>query len=111
MRSNIINISANIAAVVARVNVVAVDVIRCASATGERLYGHTWQQYGPTTWFKQATPKPSDCDVPCSDALRCLGSGPLGGGILGGLLSGPGMPMSLSMRFQPVGSLGLPPRS
>lgn len=55
MRSNIINIRANIAAVVARVNAVVVDVIRSASATGLRLYGHTWQpQYGPT-WFKPTT--------------------------------------------------------
>ena len=109
MRSNII-ISANIAAAVARVNVVVVDVIRSASAAGERLYGHTWQQYGPTTWFKQTTPEPSDCDVPCSDALRCLGSGPLGGGLLGGL-SAAGLPMSLSMRFQTMESMGLIPRS
>ncbi|WP_147274242.1 hypothetical protein [Bremerella cremea] len=100
MRSNIINIRANIAAVVARVNAVVVDVIRSASATGLRLYGHTWQtQYGQT-WFKPTTLKPSDCLVPCL-ALRCLGGG----------LSSTGMPMSLSMRFQNEESLGRIPRS
>ena len=100
MRSNIINIRANFAAVVARVAVVAVDVIRNASASGLRLYGHTWQQYGPTTWFKQTTECP-ERDVPC-DAMRCLG----------GSLSGSSPSMSLSMRLLlPVQSLGLLPRS
>ncbi|MHC2069977.1 hypothetical protein ACYFX5_21090 [Bremerella sp. T1] len=100
MRSNIINIRANFAAVVARVAVVAVDVIRnAASATGLRLYGHTWQ-YGTKTWGKQSPPKPSDC-LPC-DALRCLG---------GGLLLGSTPSMSLSMRFRMEESLGLIPRS
>lgn len=101
MRSNIINISANFAAVVARVFVVAVDVIRTASATCLRLYGHTWQQYGPNTWGKQSPPKPSEHDVPC-DALRCLG---------GSLLLGSSPSMSLSMRLPMVPSLGLIPRS
>ncbi|MBA2114306.1 hypothetical protein HOV93_14630 [Planctomycetes bacterium FF15] len=101
MRINIINISANFAAVVARVFVVAVDVIRTASATCLRLYGHTWQQYGPNTWGKQSPPKPSECDVPC-DALRCLG---------GSLLLGSSPSMSLSMRLQMEQSLGLIPRS
>lgn len=101
MRSNIINIRANFAAVVARVAVVAVDVIRNASATCLRLYGHTWQQYGPKTWGKQSPPKPSEHDVPC-DALRCLG---------GSLLLGSAPSMSLSMRFRNEGSLGLLPRS
>lgn len=102
MRSNIINIRANFAAVVARVFVVAVDVIRNASATCLRLYGHTWQQYGPKTWGKQSPPKPSEHDLPC-DALRCLGGG--------SLLLGSPVSMSLSMRFRNEGSLGLIPRS
>ncbi|QDU77362.1 hypothetical protein Pan97_44290 [Bremerella volcania] len=102
MRSNIINIRANFAAVVARVFVVAVDVIRNASATCLRLYGHTWQQYGPKTWGKQSPPKPSEHDLPC-DALRCLGGDSL---LLGSTPS-----MSLSMRSPMMASLGLLPRS
>ncbi|MBI1246984.1 hypothetical protein GC197_03965 [bacterium] len=103
MRSNIINIRANFAAVVARVCVAAVDVIRNASAANMRLYGHQWQKYGPTGWFKQTTAR-CERDLPCDD-LRCLG-----GSLASGSLPG-GPSTTLSMRLLTLPSLGLIPRS
>ena len=102
MRNNIINIRANFVAVVARVRVVAVDVIRSASASCLRLYGHSWQQYGHMFMQGLKTTPPTTCKptLPC-DALPSLGGG----------LSGLSLLMPRWMRLRTSESLGLIPRS